>query len=60
MFAGYTGTKIPFRNRLKIQLIELDFSDSIFQKSSTDQQEVRGDYPLIYNVRKQNNIKSEA
>ena len=38
IFAGYTGSKNPVLNRLKIQFIELDFSKLIFQKSSTDQQ----------------------
>ena len=38
IFAGYTGSKNPVRNRLKIQFVELDFSKLIFQKSSTDQQ----------------------
>ena len=42
IFAGYTGSKNPVRNRLKIQFVELDFSKLIFQKSSTDQQGVRG------------------
>jgi len=37
IFAGYTGSKIPVRNRLKIQSIKLDFSKLIFQKTSTDQ-----------------------
>jgi hypothetical protein len=40
IFAGYTGSKNPVRNRLKIQFVELDFSKLIFQKSSTDQQGV--------------------
>ena len=35
-FAGYTGSKNPFRKRLKIQFVELDFSNLIFQKISTD------------------------
>ena len=38
---GYTGNKNPVRNRLKIQFIEPDFSKSIFQNSTTDQQGVR-------------------
>ena len=38
IFAGYTGSKNPVRNRLKIQFIELDFTNLIFQKSSTDGQ----------------------
>ena len=38
IFAGYTGSKNPVWNRLKIQFVELDFSKLIFQKSSTDQQ----------------------
>ena len=38
IFAGYTGSKNPLRNRLKFQFAELDFSKLIFQKSSTDQQ----------------------
>ena len=41
IFAGYTGSKNPVRNRLKIQFVELDFSKLIFQNSSTDQQGVR-------------------
>ena len=36
IFAGYTGCKNPVWNRLKIQFVELDFSNLIFQKSSTD------------------------
>ena len=40
IFAGYKGSKNPVRNRLNIQFFELDFSSLIFQKSSTDQQEV--------------------
>ena len=40
IFAGYTGSKNPVRNRLKIQFVELDFSKLIFQKSSTEQQGV--------------------
>ena len=36
IFAGYTGSKNPVRNKLKIQFVELDFSNLIFQKSSTD------------------------
>ena len=38
IFAGYTGSKNPVRNRLKIQFAKLDFSKLIFQKSSIDQQ----------------------
>ena len=34
IFADYTGSKNPVRNRLKIQFVELDFSNLIFQKSS--------------------------
>ena len=37
IFAGYTGSKNPVRNRLKIQFIELDFFNLVFQKSSTDE-----------------------
>ena len=37
IFAGYTGSKNPTRNRLKIQFVKLDFSKLIFQKSSTYQ-----------------------
>ena len=40
IFAVYTGSKNPVRNRLKIQFVKLDFSNSIFQKLSTDQQGV--------------------
>ena len=36
IFVGYTGSKNPLWNRLKIQFIKLDFSNLIFQKSSTD------------------------
>ena len=36
IFASYTGSKYPVWNRLKIQFVELDFSNLIFQKSSTD------------------------
>ena len=36
IIAGYTGSKNPVRNRLKIQFVELNFSNLIFQKSSTD------------------------
>ena len=32
------AVKIKFKNRLKSKFIELDFSNSIFQKSSIDQQ----------------------
>ena len=38
ILAGYTGSEDQFRNRLKIQFVEFDFSKLIFQKSSTDQQ----------------------
>ena len=37
IFAGYTGSKNPVQNRLKIQFVDLDFSKLIFQKSSRDQ-----------------------
>ena len=30
IFAGYTGSKNPVRNRLKVQSVELDFSNLIF------------------------------
>ena len=30
IFAGYTGSKNPVRNRLKIQFVQLDFSRLIF------------------------------
>ena len=30
IFAGYTGSKNPVRNRLKIQFVQLDFSKLIF------------------------------
>ena len=33
-FAGYTGSKSQVQNRWKIKFIQLDFSNSIFQKSS--------------------------
>ena len=42
IFAGYTGSKNPVRNRLKIQFVKLDFSKLIFKKPSTDQQGVNG------------------
>ena len=38
IFAGYTGSRNQVWNRLKIQLVKVDFSKLIFQKSSTDQQ----------------------
>ena len=38
IFAGCTGSKDQVRNKLKIQFIELDFSNLIFQKSGRDQQ----------------------
>ena len=40
IFAGYTGSKNSVWNRLKIQFVELDFSNLIFQKSSTDRKRV--------------------
>ena len=40
VFAGYTDSKNPVWNWLKIQFVELDFPKLIFQKSSTDQQGV--------------------
>ena len=46
IFVGYTGSKNLVRNRLKIQFFDLDFSKLIFQKSSTDQQEVS----LVQNI----------
>ena len=45
IFAGYTGSKNPVRNRLKKRFVELDFSKLIFQKSSTDQQ---GEYSRLW------------
>ena len=36
MYPGKTNFEIDFR-RLKIQFVELDFYNLIFQKSSTDQ-----------------------
>ena len=36
IFADYTGSKNPVRNRLKIHFVKLDSSKLIFQKSSTD------------------------
>ena len=36
IIAGYTGSKNPVRNRLKIQFVELNFSNLIFQKSCAD------------------------
>ena len=36
IFAGYTGSKNPVWNRLKIQFIEVDIYNLIFQKSNTD------------------------
>ena len=38
IFASYTGSKNPVRNRIKIQYVKFDFSKLIFQKSSADQQ----------------------
>ena len=43
IFTCYTGSKNQVGNRLKIQFVELDFSELIFQQSSTDQQ---GDDPV--------------
>ena len=40
IFAGYTGSKNPVQNRLKIQFVKLDFSNLIFQESESDQQDV--------------------
>ena len=37
IFAGYTGSKNPVRNTLKMQFVALDFSYLSFQKSSTDE-----------------------
>jgi hypothetical protein len=39
IFASYTGSKNPVKNRQKIKFVKLDFSKLIFQKS-TDQQGV--------------------
>ena len=36
--AGYTGSKNPVRNRLKIYFVKLGFSILIFEKSSTGRQ----------------------
>jgi hypothetical protein len=36
IFAGYTGSKNPVGDKLKIQFVKLDFSKLIFQKPSTD------------------------
>ena len=45
MYPGKTNFEIDFR-RLKIQFVELDFYNLIFQKSSTDQQgELALDFP---------------
>ena len=38
IFAGYTGSRNQGLNSIKVQFGGLDFSDLIFQKSSTDQQ----------------------
>ena len=35
-FQNWFCSKNPFRNRLKIQFVKLNFSNMIFQKSSTD------------------------
>ena len=40
IFAGYTESKNPVQNRLKIQFLEFDYSKLIFQISITDQQGV--------------------
>ena len=40
IFASYTGSKNQVWDRLKIQFVKLDFSKSIFQKSSADHQPV--------------------
>ena len=39
--SGYTCSKNPARNRLKIQFVRLDSSKLFFSKSSTDQQGVK-------------------
>jgi hypothetical protein len=36
IFEGYTGSQNPVQNKLKLQLVELDFSNLIFQKSSAN------------------------
>ena len=55
IFAGYTGVKFKFEIDKKIKFIQLDFSNSIFQKSSADQMwgsrghlRTFGDYEIIY------------
>ena len=40
-FAGYTSSKNQVRNKTKIKFVQLDFSNSIFRKSSADQEEER-------------------
>ena len=39
-FAGYRGSKNQVGNRQKIKFVQLDLSNSIFQKSTADQQGV--------------------
>ena len=41
IFTAFVACKNPVRNGLKIHIIELDFSNSIFQKSSAEGQGVR-------------------
>ena len=36
IFAGYTCSKNPVQNGLKLQFVDIDFSNLIFQNSSTD------------------------
>ena len=52
---GFLACKNQFRNRLKIQFVEFDFSKLIFQKSRTDQQGERlfqkiGELPKFLNI----------
>ena len=51
IFAGYTSSKNPVRNRQKIQFIEHDFSKLIFQKSSTDHQRENLNIADVFNNR---------
>ena len=60
IFSGYTGSKNPVRNRLKIQLVQLDFSKLIFQKSSTDQQGARSLANIYTPKAKQITYKSQT
>ena len=55
-FAGYTGSKNLVRTRPKIKFIQIHFSNSIFQKSCTDQQGESFQFSLLYCSLEGNNL----